>query len=333
MSSLPSQCYFQWKINATPNWRLLLLVLVLLLCETRNIRAFTLAPLLSNGLATSSRPTTTVFRSSSGSDNSATAAEAAAVEPLTTPTSSQPVHRNHLIEHVSAVVSKNASLISSPLSNYFFAMRHGQSQANVEQIIASQLENAGENYGLSSPTGFEQAQQAGNDIIKWYRKNNKKKGLQGICILHSDLLRAQQTAETILTAIDEENGNTTQRRMIPVLANTIHSEEALRERNFGSFELTNDTNYELVWKEDALDGDHTQYGVESVNSVMDRVTSCIVKWDKLLQNHMIICVAHGDVLQILQTAMMGLDGSLHRTMKHLQTATLRPLECKITIPQ
>ena len=36
-------------------------------------------------------------------------------------------------------------------------------------------------------------------------------------------------------------------------------------------------------------------------------------------------VAHGDVLQILQTHFAGVDVSAHRQLDHLPTATLREL--------
>ena len=67
-------------------------------------------------------------------------------------------------------------------------------------------------------------------------------------------------------------------------------------------------------------------GVESVDSVMNRTTECILDWDTRLQNHLIILVAHGDVLQITQTAFAKMDGSKHRNLDHLETATLRALE-------
>ena len=36
-------------------------------------------------------------------------------------------------------------------------------------------------------------------------------------------------------------------------------------------------------------------------------------------------IAHGDVLQILQTDFSGVDVRQHRSLEHLQTATLREL--------
>ena len=40
---------------------------------------------------------------------------------------------------------------------------------------------------------------------------------------------------------------------------------------------------------------------------------------------MVVLVAHGDVLQILQTSFARVDVRQHRSLEHLQTATLREL--------
>ena len=103
-------------------------------------------------------------------------------------------------------------------------------------------------------------------------------------------------------------------------------ETRLRERWFGEWDETSDANYPNVWKDDAVDPDHTIKGVESVHQVMARTTECITEWDELFEDCLIVCVAHGDVLQILQTAFCKMDGSQHRSMEHLETAKLRKLE-------
>ncbi|KAG7344413.1 histidine phosphatase superfamily branch 1 protein [Nitzschia inconspicua] len=100
----------------------------------------------------------------------------------------------------------------------------------------------------------------------------------------------------------------------------------LRERYFGEWDLHSDQHYHDVWKDDATDPSHTVKNVESVWGVTDRATRCVLSWDATLQNHWIVCVAHGDVLQILQTAFSKMDPSQHRSLEHLETATLRPLK-------
>jgi broad specificity phosphatase PhoE len=208
----------------------------------------------------------------------------------------------------------------SSLRNDYFALRHGQSMANVAKIIASHPEMACTNYGLSE-VGAAQAALAGQTVVEHYQQSQSQapQPYSGILLLTSDLLRAKETAETVAHAI-----------MIQEAASSIPYrvlvETRLRERGFGEWDGGSDVHYHDVWKDDATNPWHETKGVESVMSVMDRATKCITEWDATVENHMILCVAHGDVLQILQTAFFQLDGSQHRTLEHLDTATLRRLE-------
>lgn len=213
----------------------------------------------------------------------------------------------------------------SSLRNDYYCLRHGQSEANVAQIIASSREVACEAYGLSA-LGHEQARAAGQDVLKAYgAQTDGEKSYAGICIISSDLLRAKQTAEAVATAIHLDNEIIDDSNPIVLHRNQVIIETRLRERGFGEWDLTSDSNYKEVWKEDAVDPTHEINGVESVASVMDRVSQCILEWEDKLQDHMVICVAHGDVLQILQTCFSKMDGSQHRSLEHLETATLRKM--------
>jgi probable phosphoglycerate mutase len=198
----------------------------------------------------------------------------------------------------------------SSLRNDYFALRHGQSMANVAKIIASNPEIACTKYGLSE-VGKDQAIKAGETAAEVFQ--NEK--YSGVLILTSDLLRAKQTAETVAEAV--------QKASIPLYTDAVVIETRLRERAFGEWDGGSDEHYNDVWKDDATDPLHQLHGVESVVSVMDRATKCITQWDERIENYMVICVAHGDVLQILQTAFCKMDGSKHRTLENLETATLR----------
>lgn len=200
--------------------------------------------------------------------------------------------RNHLLN------------ISSPLSNEFCILRHGQSMANVQHLISSHPDVAPFKHGLS-PIGRQQAEAAGQAVLQYYKNGN----YDGLTILSSDYLRANETATIVGVATG-----------VPVTVET-----ALRERWFGEWDGGSDVHYPDVWNDDALDPYHTNRGVESVMAVMDRTTTCVLQWNQRLTNHLILLVAHGDVLQITQTAFSKMDGSQHRTLDHLDTATLRPL--------
>jgi len=129
----------------------------------------------------------------------------------------------------------------------------------------------------------------------------------------------------------------------------------LRERWFGDWDGSSDVHYRDVWNEDAIDPFHTKKGVESVWSVVDRATALVCDWDERCSYAAandndntnandndndntassgdtgcmwVICVAHGDVLQILQTAFCHatMDPSQHRSLEHLETATMRSFQ-------
>jgi len=239
------------------------------------------------------------------------------------------------------------------LHNDYYALRHGQSLANVAGIICSSPAVAVSEYGLSSK-GREQALRAGADVVRAYYgqdDDNDDASSTGqryadLVILSSDFRRAKETAEAVRSAVLADDDDKP-----PVLYRDDEVavyDERLRERWFGDYDMTPDSNYEKVWKDDAINPSHSNGGVESANSVMDRVTSCIVEWDSRISKRsrrdveddgadnqqqqqrrrrksMVVCVAHGDVLQILQTAFEKKDASSHRSLPHLETAQLRQL--------
>jgi broad specificity phosphatase PhoE len=221
---------------------------------------------------------------------------------------------------------KNPNLLAdvTSLQNSYFCLRHGQSLANVEGRIASNPAKACTSSGLSE-LGHQQAEKAGRDVVEHYQKQNKDEAAayDGLLIIASDLLRADETANHVLQAALAAG--------IPVYTDKVVTEIRLRERWFGDWDDTSDANYENVWKDDLIDPSHCLSNVESVDSVMERATQCIVDWDSTstdsgVQNHCVVCVAHGDVLQILQTAFQKKHGSQHRSLEHLETATLRPVQ-------
>jgi broad specificity phosphatase PhoE len=206
------------------------------------------------------------------------------------------------------------------LRHDFFALRHGQSLANVAHLIASNPNVACDQYGLSA-TGHEQAKAAGVDVVQTYEKC----GYGGIAILSSDLLRARETADAVRDAAEKAG--------LPIYRDSVVLETSLRERGFGKWDLSSDSNYDTVWEADAMDSSHEVEGVESVDAVMKRATACVSDWDATLPDSttmMVVCVAHGDVLQILQTAFEKKSGVLHRSVDHLETAKLRPLRMTVT---
>lgn len=217
------------------------------------------------------------------------------------------------------------------LDHDYYCLRHGQSLANVQGVIASNPDTACFKYGLSD-TGHAQAAQAGLDVVAQFKQASLSSSSTSLCspptsilILSSDLLRAVETADHVKAAVLKAG--------LPLVKNAVISEIRLRERWFGDWDETVDTNYEKVWVDDAVNAAHVNSGVESVDSVMGRSTECILEVEErdtnngLVRNKLfVVCVAHGDVLQILQTAFLKMDGRLHRSLEHLETATLRAVK-------
>ena len=222
-------------------------------------------------------------------------------------------------------INSNLLPAGRPLQNDFFALRHGQSQANCLGIIASDPQIACHHYGLSE-LGQQQARNAGQAIVQQYHHRaepNHRRRYDGLAVISSDLLRCRETATLVL----EEIAKDASKEEIPIYTGAIVFDTRLRERNFGALEGTSDANYAKVWAVDAIDSTtNTPFQVEPVDQVMRRVTALVTEYDALLYNHMIVLTAHGDVLQILQTAFASLPGTQHRTLPHLETATLRRLE-------
>lgn len=186
------------------------------------------------------------------------------------------------------------------LKNRYYIMRHGQSKANLQEIIISHPENGThEDYAL---TRLGRAQ-ANTSAI------NSSLTSQTI-IYTSDFSRARETAEIVQKVLE-----------VP----EIHVSTKLRERHFGNYEKTHNANYHEVWDFDQSNADHTENGVESVNSVLKRATSLILKIEKTYQDKDILLVAHGDTLQILQTGFQRVNPTQHRSLSHLEVAEIRQL--------
>lgn len=193
------------------------------------------------------------------------------------------------------------------LKNTYFALRHGESMANVEGLIVSTPENGVPKYGLSD----EGRAQVTKSVTSAKANNELDASTR---IVSSDFKRAHESAEIALQ----------------ILASKVAIElnARLRERDFGDFELMDNTHYQIVWDNDAVDSSHTIDNAESADSVMQRATELIISLEKKYQGETFLLVAHGDTIQILQTAFKQYPASKQREMVHLETAEIRKLELK-----
>lgn len=187
------------------------------------------------------------------------------------------------------------------LHNRYFVIRHGESEANVHEIILSHPESGVSGYGLSD-LGKKQAK----DSIK------KEKLLDKDTIIYtSDFRRAVETANIIAEHIE---------------VSEIHKDIRLRERNFGEWEKTHHSNYHKVWEEDIKDPNHKIKAVESTKEVLKRTTELILELEQKYKDKKIVFIAHGDALQILQSGFQKICSSKHRSLQHLETAEIREVK-------
>ena len=196
------------------------------------------------------------------------------------------------------------SLNFDQLGNDYFAMRHGQSEANVAGIIVSDPAVGLSAYGLSA-AGRQQVVASANRFAQ------TNPFCERIQIVSSDFLRAKQTAELLAAVLE--------------CAGPITYTPQLRERYFGAYDGAGDSCYQQVWQLDAENAEQSEEGVESVASVRNRVAALIAELEHQCRDEQFVLVAHGDVLQIAQTLFAGLPGAQHRQVPHLQVAEIRRL--------
>ena len=162
-----------------------------------------------------------------------------------------------------------------------------------------------------------------------------------IQIVASPFLRTQDTAHILLESVQQKKQELDQiQQSCPsplskglLSKGEIESDQDLRERFFGEFELAtpSDNIYDQVWVQDARNPFHHSFGVESVNEVTERTTGVVRRLENELAAQQtgssgttwVILVSHGDALQILQAAMKGWSGDRHREIEHLNTANWR----------
>jgi broad specificity phosphatase PhoE len=203
-------------------------------------------------------------------------------------------------------------LIISEFKNKYVIMRHGESEANVAGLIISDPAIGRERYGLTEQ-GRQQVVASVND----YKLTNLS-SRQGIVnpiskVVCSDFLRTIQTA-TLSTKI----------MGLP----HPQFETGLRERFFGDWEGKTDTHYPDIWKLDKDAASQTAQKIETVNQVRLRGLKVIERLEQQFQNEVILLVSHGDMLQILLTAFVGVTADQHRTLPHHHQAEIKPLIVK-----
>jgi probable phosphoglycerate mutase len=186
------------------------------------------------------------------------------------------------------------------LKNRYFLMRHGESLANVADLIVSLPENGLEAYGLSE-LGREQA-----------FKSAQESGLgPDTLVVASDFLRTRHTAEMACQALG---------------AKALRLHEGLRERAFGQLEGGKGADYHRVWARDDEDSEHVDFRVESAAALASRLGALLEALEREHQDQTILLVSHGDPLRFLQVWAAGRPLTAHRQVRNFAPAEIRALE-------
>jgi broad specificity phosphatase PhoE len=287
------------------------------------------------------------------------------------PSQQQPSSSNKQQPTTTTTTIINHLLARPYLTQSYYALRHGQSLANVDKIISSDPAVSTIQHGLSE-LGKEQAKLAGITFYQQYlapsssSSDNNDDEYEGIAIISSDFLRAKETASIFLQSLllqsqqqqpsHHDNDDDYSSKKIQIYQNEIILNTQLRERYFGTLNGKSDRYYQNVWDVDCFNpSSSTEYHVECANHVLERTSKLIVELDDWLSSTSssdngdddddgtkqqanqinnnkkkkwkVILVAHGDVLQIMQTGFLRhVDASKHRSLEHLETATIRELK-------
>ena len=191
------------------------------------------------------------------------------------------------------------------LINRYYVMRHGHSEANERGVIVSHSVNGAGQFGLTAVGRMQVAKSL--DLVRASKDPLDDKTR----IFSSDFRRAVETA----TIARDRLG----------VRSDITLDTRLRERDFGELELASSDHYDEVWASDEQDSANTLFGAESADAVLCRGLALVTELEKANSDTIFLFVSHGDTLQILMTAFMGLKTKAHRRIRHLETAEIRCL--------
>jgi len=194
------------------------------------------------------------------------------------------------------------------LKNRYFIIRHGESKANMAEMILSHPEHG-------THKDFTLTEHGEKEVIDSIQKLKAEGLLDDETVIYSSpFSRCQRTGEIAKEILDVKD--------------EIHFDDRLRERFFGDFERTHNSNYQKVWDVDVNNPDHKDFNVESTQEVQNRTLSLINDLEEKYVSSKILLVSHGDTLQILQTGFLNKSPKEHRDLTHLKTAEIRELILK-----
>lgn len=179
-------------------------------------------------------------------------------------------------------------------------LRHGQSTANIAEVISSSRSLAySEKHGLTA-FGYEQGKGSANQLLDLLEQEGAKSG-QKLVFMSSPFARARQTADACMDGMigNGENQNRIKAMGLDMEKDVV-LENGLMERYFGRLDADSIYTYAYVWPMDAINVTHTAFDVESVAAVCTRLSNVVERCEEEYNDTHIVWVSHADVLQIGQ---------------------------------
>ena len=197
------------------------------------------------------------------------------------------------------VVTNMPPPIPGDLKNKYYFLRHGQSTANVAEVISSARSLAySEKHGLTV-LGYEQGKASAEQLLNALEAEKILAG-EKVIFVSSPFARAWQTAEACLDGLAEKENQARVENMGLDISTEIIVENRLMERFFGRLDNEAIYTYAYVWPLDMFNVTHTAFDVESVAGVCTRLSQVIERFEAEYIDHHIVWVSHADVLQIGQ---------------------------------
>ena len=197
------------------------------------------------------------------------------------------------------------------LGNRYFAMRHGESEANVLGVAVGDPHRGVEGFGLTE-RGRRQAVEAAEAFKELHTHL-----INETEIIASDFRRTRETAELLARVLGDS---------VPV-----QLREGLRERAFGELEGKDHRTMAALLRTEGIEALISRYGCERAKSVQTRVVKVIQHIEKEKQGKTLVLVSHADPIQILMSAFAVLDLSEHNKIAPLDYAEIAELSLDMSL--
>lgn len=199
------------------------------------------------------------------------------------------------------------TLVQPPATvrNTYWCVRHGQSTANVVNIISSDPVVGSAIHELTE-VGREQAVAAGGDLWDELVALDGAADLERVALYSSNFTRARETSNLVAFELSRraQAAAGSYAGPPPLRCGLLGD---LRERDFGRLDGENTGAYDEVWPRDAVDPFDGTDGVEPVAAVCARLRDAVDLLEGRHDGDHVVLTAHADTIQIFQTWFAGRD--------------------------